>query len=71
MGRTVRTYTKIGTNDVLLASVAILSNRSFTNEFKTPIPLFDIPVSGWTCLSTKRKNTSASYCIGVQAKANS
>jgi hypothetical protein len=47
-------------NDVLLASVAILSNKSFTNEFRTPIPLFDIPVSGWTCLSTKREKTSAS-----------
>jgi hypothetical protein len=38
--------------DSLDASVAIRSKISLTNEFKMAIALFEIPVSGCTCLST-------------------
>ena len=38
--------------DVLDASVAIRSKMSLTNEFKMAMALFEIPVSGWTCLRT-------------------
>ena len=31
------------------------SKISLTNEFKMAIALFEIPVSGWTCLRTGRK----------------
>ena len=34
------------------ASVAIRSKMSFTNELRMAIALFEIPVSGWTCLRT-------------------
>ena len=34
------------------ASVAIRSKISLTNEFRMAIALFEIPVSGWTCLRT-------------------
>jgi hypothetical protein len=34
------------------ASLAMRSKISLTNEFKMAIALFEIPVSGWTCLST-------------------
>ena len=37
---------------ILDASVAIRSKISLTNEFKMAIALFEIPVSGWTCLRT-------------------
>ena len=36
------------------ASVAIRSKISLTNEFRMAIALFEIPVSGWTCLRTVR-----------------
>jgi len=36
----------------LEASVAMRSKISLTNEFKIAIALFEIPVSGWTCLRT-------------------
>jgi hypothetical protein len=36
----------------LEASVAIRSKISLTNEFRIAIALFEIPVSGCTCLST-------------------
>ena len=32
--------------------MAIRSKMSLTNEFKMAIALFEIPVSGWTCLRT-------------------
>ena len=38
--------------DVLDASVAIRSKMSLTNEFRMAMALFEIPVSGWTCLRT-------------------
>ena len=38
--------------DILDASVAMRSKISLTNEFKIAIALFEIPVSGWTCLRT-------------------
>ena len=41
----------IGVN-VLDASVAIRSKMSLTKEFRMAIALLEIPVSGWTCLST-------------------
>ena len=41
--------------NVLEASVAIRSNISLTNEFKMAIALFEIPVSGWTCLRTRSR----------------
>lgn len=34
------------------ASVAIRSKISLTNELRMAIALFEIPVSGWTCLRT-------------------
>ena len=34
------------------ASVAMRSKMSFTNELRMAIALFEIPVSGWTCLRT-------------------
>jgi hypothetical protein len=36
----------------LLASVATRSKMSLTNEFRIDIARLEIPVSGWTCLST-------------------
>lgn len=44
--------------DLLEASVAIRSKISFTNEFKIAIALFEIPVSGWTCLRTEERSIS-------------
>ena len=41
----------IGVN-ALDASVAIRSKMSLTKEFRMAIALLEIPVSGWTCLST-------------------
>lgn len=43
---------------LLEASVAIRSKISFTNEFKIAIALFEIPVSGWTCLRTEERSIS-------------
>lgn len=37
---------------VLDASVAMRSKISLTNELRMAIALFEIPVSGWTCLRT-------------------
>lgn len=37
---------------VLDASVAMRSKISLTNELRIAIALFEIPVSGWTCLRT-------------------
>jgi hypothetical protein len=34
------------------ASVAIRSKMSETNELRMAMALFEIPVSGWTCLRT-------------------
>ena len=42
--------------DVLEASVAMRSKMSLTNEFKMAIALFEIPVSGWTCLRTGKRD---------------
>src|SRR5579863_3295387 len=39
-------------HDSLEASVAMRSKISLTNEFKIAIALFEIPVSGCTCLRT-------------------
>lgn len=36
------------------ASLAIRSKISFTKELRIAIALFDIPVSGCTCLSTRK-----------------
>ena len=44
--------------NVLEASVAMRSNISLTKLFKIAIALFEIPVSGWTCLRTKEKSIS-------------
>lgn len=41
--------------DILDASVAIRSKISLTNEFKIAMALFEIPVSGCTCLSTETR----------------
>ena len=40
--------------DALDASVAMRSKISLTNEFRMAIALFEIPVSGWTCLRTRK-----------------
>ena len=34
--------------------MAIRSKMSLTNEFRIAIALFEIPVSGWTCLRTRK-----------------
>ena len=36
----------------LEASVAMRSKMSLTNELRMAMALFEIPVSGWTCLRT-------------------
>ena len=41
--------------DILDASVAIRSKMSLTNELRMAIALFEIPVSGCTCLRTGHK----------------
>lgn len=41
-----------GEEHVLEASDAIRSKISLTNELRMAIALFEIPVSGWTCLRT-------------------
>ena len=46
--------------DALEASVAMRSKISLTNEFKMAIALFEIPVSGWTCLRTGEQNENKS-----------
>ena len=38
--------------DSLDASVASLSKMSLMNEFRMDMPLLEMPVLGWTCLST-------------------
>lgn len=40
---------------ILEASLAILSKISFTKELRIAMALFEIPVSGCTCLSTVEK----------------
>jgi hypothetical protein len=35
------------------ASVAMRSKMSATNELRMAMALFEIPVSGWTCLRTR------------------
>ena len=45
--------------DSLEASVAIRSKMSLTNEFRMAIALFEIPVSGWTCLRTRKHERDA------------
>ena len=39
----------------LEASVAMRSKMSLTNELRIAMALFEIPVSGWTCLRTAGK----------------
>ena len=41
-------------NDLLEASVAICSKISLTNELRTAIALFEMPISGWSCFNTTR-----------------
>ena len=41
------------------ASVAIRSKMSLTNELRMAMALFEIPVSGWTCLRTTRNEKNA------------
>ena len=50
-----------GGEHALDASVAIRSKISLTNEFKMAIALFEIPVSGWTCLRTASASEGNGY----------
>ena len=50
---------------VLDASVAIRSKMSFTNELRMAIALFEIPVSGCTCLSTKTRVSAWAFLICI------
>ena len=45
-------YCETTREDVLDASVAIRSKISLTKLLRMAIALFEIPVSGWTCLRT-------------------
>ena len=52
----------------MLASAAILSKRSFTNEFMMDIALEDTPVSGCTCFNTCNYsviNSFSAYINGI------
>ena len=62
-------------HDSLEASVAIRSKISLTNEFKIAIALFEIPVSGCTCLRTistelARSPTSDQHTYPYRCKMN-
>ena len=46
---------------VLDASVAMRSKMSFTKEFKMAMALFEIPVSGWTCLRTGHRHKQTQH----------
>ena len=46
--------TMLKTLDILDASVAIRSKISLTKLLRMAIALLEIPVSGWTCLRTKK-----------------
>lgn len=56
--------------NALDASVAMRSKISFTNEFKMAIALFEIPVSGWTCLRTYRVRCQTKS-ISLRNRSNS
>lgn len=53
------------------ASVAILSNRSFTKEFMMLMALLDIPVSGWTFWKRTRISVSSFFKAGELSSQNS
>ena len=56
----VKSKTQKGDN-VLEASEAIRSKISLTNELRMAIALFEIPVSGCTCLSTVKRQSVPDY----------
>jgi hypothetical protein len=47
---------------LLEASVAMRSKISFTNELRMAMALFEMPVSGWTCLRTGSQCQTESKC---------
>lgn len=49
--------------NVLEASVAMRSKISLTNELRMAMALFEIPVSGWTCLRTERGELSSQFRV--------
>lgn len=61
-----RSQTRMNQGHALDASVAIRSKISLTNELRIAIALFEIPVSGWTCLRTTMKIFQHRLAIDVQ-----
>jgi hypothetical protein len=54
INRMVRTFKDVkAKGNVLEASVAMRSKISLTKLLRIAIALFEIPVSGWTCLRTE------------------